>query len=113
YIVLDWNDIVKYLNDTPEIVEQKGKSFVLFLVKFVFMTFYKPLEEAFNFQRDVKYDKGEFIVNKLKTIVQGLNQKQDGKMIIKQNQLILSTAKKKPQDDHNQIKSESCDTDDS
>ncbi|CAG8719368.1 2992_t:CDS:2, partial [Dentiscutata heterogama] len=51
YSVLDWNDVVKYLNDTPENVEQKGKTFVSFLAKYVFMTFYKLPEEAFNFHR--------------------------------------------------------------
>ncbi|CAG8648805.1 9026_t:CDS:2, partial [Dentiscutata heterogama] len=32
-------------------VEQKGKSFVPFLAKYVFMTSHKPPEEAFNFRR--------------------------------------------------------------
>ncbi|CAG8563761.1 9286_t:CDS:2 [Dentiscutata heterogama] len=51
YSVLDWNDVVKYLNNTPENVEQKGKTFVPFLAKYVFMTFHKPPEEVFNFRR--------------------------------------------------------------
>ncbi|CAG8601878.1 17249_t:CDS:2, partial [Dentiscutata heterogama] len=51
YSILDWNDVVKYLNDIPENVEQKGKLFVPFLAKYVFMTSYKLLEEAFNFCR--------------------------------------------------------------
>ncbi|CAG8569239.1 926_t:CDS:1 [Dentiscutata heterogama] len=51
YTSIDWNDIVKYLNDTPENVEQKGKTFVPFLAKYVFMTSHKPPEEAFNFRR--------------------------------------------------------------
>ncbi|CAG8441410.1 3680_t:CDS:2, partial [Dentiscutata heterogama] len=142
YTYIDWNDIVKYLNDTPEDVEQKHKGFIPFLAKYVFMTSHKPPEEAFNFRRnhvnnksftqrdwdqfycrldfiikftgkwndidqcttelifhkssekdfhnmnwDVKYCKGEFTVDELKTIVQGLNQEQDGEVIIKQNQV--------------------------
>ncbi|CAG8679021.1 12737_t:CDS:1, partial [Dentiscutata heterogama] len=134
YTCIDWNDIVKYLNNTPEDVEQKHKGFILFLAKYVFMTSYKPPEKAFNFHHnhindesftqrdwdqfyhyldfiieftgkwnddidqcttklifhkdskgdfhnmnwDVKYCKGKFTVDKLKTIVQGLNQEQDG-----------------------------------
>ncbi|CAG8540676.1 13572_t:CDS:2 [Dentiscutata heterogama] len=70
-----------------------------------------------NVTEDIKYDKGEFTVNELKTIVQELNQEQDSEMIIKQNQqelfsqsqLVLSIAKKKPHNDHNQTESESCD----
>jgi len=49
YTCLSWNDIVKYLNDTPEKVEIKGKGFVPFLVKHIFMTSRKALQEAFNF----------------------------------------------------------------
>ncbi|CAG8674819.1 3316_t:CDS:2, partial [Dentiscutata heterogama] len=111
YTSLDWNDIVKYLNDTPENVEQKGKTFVPFLAKYVFMTSHKPPEEAFNFRRynineeistqrdwgqfyrleeefrsmtwDVKYRKGEFTSEELKAVVQELNKNQDGEVIIK------------------------------
>ncbi|CAG8623237.1 5776_t:CDS:2, partial [Dentiscutata heterogama] len=98
YTCIDWNDIVKYLNDTPEDVEQKHKGFIPFLAKYVFITSHKPPEEAFNFRHqrttelifykgseedfrnmnwDVKYCKGEFTVDELKTIVQDLNQEQD------------------------------------
>ncbi|CAG8695221.1 2475_t:CDS:2, partial [Dentiscutata heterogama] len=110
YTCIDWNDIVKYLNDTPEDVEQKHKGFIPFLAKYIFITSHKPPEEAFNFRRnhvndksftqrdwdqfyrrldfgseedfcnmnwDVKYRKGEFTVDELKTIVQGLNQEQE------------------------------------
>ncbi|CAG8686754.1 4070_t:CDS:2, partial [Dentiscutata heterogama] len=126
YTCIDWNDIVKYLNDTPEDVEQKHKGFIPFLAKYVFMTSHKPPEEAFNFRRNYVNDesftqrdwdqfyrrldfvieftgkwnddinqrttklifyKGEFTVDELKTIVQGLNQEQDGEVIIKQNQV--------------------------
>ncbi|CAG8607060.1 1213_t:CDS:2, partial [Dentiscutata heterogama] len=115
YISMDWNDIVKYLNNTPETVEQKGKTFVSFLAKYVFMISHKPPEEAFNFQQhnandemstqqlcttelifhkssekefrnmtwDVKYHKGEFTSEELKAVVQELNKKQDGEVIIK------------------------------
>ncbi|CAG8655014.1 11994_t:CDS:2, partial [Dentiscutata heterogama] len=51
YMSMNWNDIVKYLNDTPENVEQKGKSFMPFLAKYVIMTSHRPQEEAFNFRR--------------------------------------------------------------
>ncbi|CAG8568409.1 348_t:CDS:2, partial [Dentiscutata heterogama] len=36
---------------------------------------------------DIKYHKGEFTVDELKTIVQSLNQEQDSKVIMKQNQV--------------------------
>ncbi|CAG8772478.1 6386_t:CDS:1, partial [Dentiscutata heterogama] len=49
YICVNWNSIVKYLNDTPETVKIKGKLFVPFLAKYIFMISHKPAKEAFNF----------------------------------------------------------------
>ena len=49
YTCFNWNDVVKYLNDTEEEVEIKGKGFIPFLGKYIFMTSRKPPNEAFNF----------------------------------------------------------------
>ncbi|CAG8637833.1 13268_t:CDS:2, partial [Dentiscutata heterogama] len=88
--------------------EIKGKSFVLFLAKYIFMTSCKPAEKAFNFgQRniddktstqcsesdfcgilwDLKYDKCKYTTKKLKKIVQELNKNELEEVIIKDNQV--------------------------
>ncbi|CAG8651746.1 6986_t:CDS:2, partial [Dentiscutata heterogama] len=101
-------------------VEQKGKTFVPFLAKYVFITSHKPSEEAFNFHRfrgmwhdeldqcttelifhkgleedfhnmlwNIKYDKGEYTCEELRTIIQELNKDQDE--LLQQLQLVLSS----------------------
>ncbi|CAG8456315.1 17465_t:CDS:2, partial [Dentiscutata heterogama] len=80
YLVLDWNDVVKYLNDTPENVKQKGKTFVPFLAKDMWhdeldqhtteLIFHKGSEEDFcNMLWDIKYDESEYICEELRTII--------------------------------------------
>ncbi|CAG8720611.1 15355_t:CDS:2, partial [Dentiscutata heterogama] len=81
YTSMDWNDIVKYLNDTLENVEQKGKTFVSFLAKHGIwhnkidlctteLIFHKGSEEEFrNMTWDIKYRKGEFTSEELKAVV--------------------------------------------
>ncbi|CAG8744563.1 13994_t:CDS:2, partial [Dentiscutata heterogama] len=96
YTCVDWNSIIKYLNDIPEKVEIKGKLFVPFLAKYIFITSCKPVEEAFNFGLesdfcgmlwDLKYDKYEYTTEKLKKIVQERNKDEPEEVIIKDNQI--------------------------
>ncbi|CAG8592010.1 2765_t:CDS:2, partial [Scutellospora calospora] len=116
YTKVRWDDIVNYLNDTPEEVEVKCKGFKPFLAKYIFMTSRRSLEESFNFgQRnksedevhrdwelifhrgsvnefrnmiwDLKYDKEEYTTEELTEVVKDLNKDEDGEIVIKNNQV--------------------------